>query len=72
MAGVAAPSLNYLARSDHRSFGNPHSFSAVGNMGIDAPPTWSYVAFKLRKLEQMWSQSQPVSDTDLTEELETK
>jgi hypothetical protein len=33
---------------------------------------WSYVAFKLRKLEKMWSQSQPASDTGLIEELETK
>ena len=33
---------------------------------------WSYVAFKLRKLEQMWSQSQPASGTHPAEKLETK
>jgi hypothetical protein len=33
---------------------------------------WSYVGFKLRKLEQMWSRSQSSLDTNLTEELETK
>lgn len=33
---------------------------------------WGYVAFKLRKVEQMWSQSQPSSSANLIEKLETK
>jgi|SRR5215831_3375291 len=33
---------------------------------------WGYVAFKLRKLEQMWRQSQPSSGVNLIEKMETK
>lgn len=46
-------------------------FTEVAGLKI-SDEYWSYVAFKLRKLEQTWSQSQPASGTDLAEELETK